>query len=285
MQIIFIALPLFETGRNTMNNKKRIIEILASEHSFPVQFVKGFFSSFHALKIVNANKKLWLYFIIPFIINLVLLSAIFYFSYNYIYPFILNIIPSGDTWYLSLLRWITGPIVIIILGIICAFLFSISGNIITAPLNDPLSARVEELLSSRKFNDKFSLPEIWRDIIRILKNTIKLLILLILFNLVILLFNIVPALGSLIYSILGFLSMLFFLGFSFFDFPLERRKLNFNQKLRIVWKFKFLCMGLGLSFIVLSVIPILGFLALNLATIGAAYIFVTCIDPNLKIEA
>ena len=264
---------------------QKILDIQSSGQSFPVQIINGFFSSFHAFKIVNKHKKLWLYFIIPFIINMVLLSAIFYLSYYFIYPFILNIIPSGDAWYLSVLRWITGPVLVIIFGIICAFLFSITGNIITAPLNDPLSAKVEELLSGKKFDDKFSLSEVWKDIMRIFKNTVKLLIILILFNLIILLFNIVPVFGSIVYSILGFLSTLFFLGFSFFDFPLERRRLNFNQKLRIIWKFKFYCIGLGLSFIVLSVIPILGFLALNLSTIGAAYIFVSYIDPNLKIEA
>ena len=266
-----------------MNTEPKI-EISKPEHSFPIQIFQGFLATFQAFKILNSHKKLWFYFIIPFIINLILLSAIFYLSYFYIYPFILSIIPAGDAWYLWLLRLIVGPIVVILLALTCVLLYSISGNIITAPFNDPLSAKVEELLSGKVFDEKLSFTGILKDIIRILKNTIKLLLFLIIFNIAILLFNFVPVIGNAVYSILSFLSVMFFFGFSFFDFPLERRKLDFGQKFKILWRFKFYSIGLGFSFSILSFIPILGFLVLNLSTIGAAELFVKYIDPNLKIE-
>lgn len=260
------------------------IKIQSPEVSIPAQFLKGFFSSFNAFKILNSHKKLWLYFIIPFIINLILLSAIFYFSYQYIYPSLLNLIPSGDAWYLSIIRWITGPLVILTMIMIFVFLYSITGSIICAPANDLLSGKVEELLTGKTFEEKFSFSGILEDIIRILKNTVKLLLFLILFNIVIILLNIIPVFGNTIYSILSLLSALFFFGFSFFDFPLERRKLLFRQKFRIIWQFKYYTMGLGFSFFILSFIPILGFLALNLAAAGAAELFVKYIEPNLTTE-
>ncbi len=66
-------------------NKEQKVEIQSPESSFPGQIINGFLASFNAFKIVAAHKKLWFYFIIPFILNLILLSAIFYFTYYYIY--------------------------------------------------------------------------------------------------------------------------------------------------------------------------------------------------------
>jgi CysZ protein len=265
-----------------MNTKQ--VAIQAPEFSFPVQLIKGFLAPYNALEIINAHKKLWLYFIIPFIINLILLSAIFYILYFYIYPFVLTLIPAGDAWYLSVLRWIIGPLLALSFVIIFVFLYSITGNIITAPVNDPLSAKVEELLGGRKFSEKFFFSTVIKDIIRILKNTIKLLFLLLIFNILIMLLNIIPLFGNALYSILSFLSALFFFGFSFFDFPLERRKLIFKHKFQIIWKFKYYCIGLGLSFFILSFIPVLGFLGLNLAAVGATDIFIKYIKPKLNTE-
>ncbi len=265
-----------------MNQQKIVIQ--PSDSSFPVQFINGFLAYFNAFKIINAHRRLWIYFIIPFAINLILLSAIFYLSYFLIYPYVLNLIPAGDAWYLSAIRWIIGPLLALSFAIIFVFLYSITGSIITAPVNDPLSAKVEELLNGRTFLEKFTFSAVIKDIIRILKNTIILLLLIIIFNILIMLLNIIPVFGNALYSILSFLSALFFFGFSFFDFPLERRKFVFKQKLQIIWKFKFFSIGLGLGFFILCFIPVLGFLVLNLATIGATDIFVKYIDPKLKFE-
>ena len=155
-------------------NKEQKVEIQSPEHSFPSQIIKGFVASFNAFKIVSAHRKLWFYFIIPFIINLILLSVIFYFTYYYVYPSLLNVIPAGSAWYLSIFRWIVGPLIAVSFAVIYVFLYSITGNIITAPFNDPLSAKVEELLSGKTFAEKFSFSSVLKDILRVLKNTVKL---------------------------------------------------------------------------------------------------------------
>ncbi len=115
-------------------------------------------------------------------------------------------------------------------------------------------------------------------------NIIRMLGLLVLVNIFLLVLNFIPIIGSLLYTVLGYLSTSFFFGFQFFDFPLERRRFNFNQKLKIAWYYKRATMGIGTAFFILSFIPIVGFLALNLGTIGATLFFVDNIRPGLEQE-
>ena len=150
-----------------------------------------------------------------------------------------------------------------------------------SPFNDPLSARVEELLGGRAQDEPLTLRLVLADVSRIAANTARLLVILVVFNALILLFNLVPVVGGLIYSALSFSSALFFFGFSFFDFSLERRRYVFGKKLGVLWRYRYMTMGVGLAFWALSLVPLLGFMALNLGTIGATVLFLDHIEPNL----
>jgi CysZ protein len=116
---------------------------------------------------------------------------------------------------------------------------------------------------------------------RITGNVFKLLLMMIAFNIAILFFNFLPLFGSVLYAALNFLSTMFFLGFQFFDFPLERRRLVFRDKLRVVWEYRYMNMGLGLGFFFISICPLLGFLGLNLGTVGGTMLFIENIKPRM----
>ena len=77
-------------------------------------FAKGVMAFYRALKTVSEEKGLKKYFVIPFLMNLVLLSSIFYFAYIFIYPEIMYLLPQGDVWYIEALRWLISPFVLII---------------------------------------------------------------------------------------------------------------------------------------------------------------------------
>jgi CysZ protein len=244
-------------------------------------FAHGLKGPFAAWRFVGEHEGLKRYFIIPFLINLVLLSGIVYLSYIFLYPLLQGIIPQGDAWYIEALKWLITPLLLIVLAIIIVLLYSISGSIITAPFNDPLSARIEKLLTRVAYEEKFSVKIFFADIVRMTLNVVKLLLLLVIFYIIILFLNLIPVIGNIVYSILSFFGTTFFLGFQFFDFPLERRRMGFRDKLVILWKLKFLTMGLGLGFFIISVIPILGFLGLNLGAIAGTVLYIEYIKPAL----
>lgn len=266
---------------NTSSKKKAVIPRRIATPGRVRLFVNGFTGPFAAWGFVREHEGLKRYFIIPFLINIVLLSAIVYLSFILVYPLLQGFIPQGDAWYLQALKWIITPLLLIILAVVIVLLYSISGSIITAPFNDPLSAKVEKLLTQVDSEEKFTVKLFLADIVRMALNVVKLLLLLLVFYVIILFINMIPVAGSIVYAILSFLGITFFLGFQFFDFPLERRRMVFRDKLRILWKLKFLTMGLGLGFFIISLIPVLGFLGLNLGAIAGTVLYVSYIKPAL----
>ena len=246
-------------------------------------FVRAFKEVFASLKSVK-EYRLYGYFIIPFLLNIIILSFMIYFSYNNILPLSTHAI-TGEGIFFDILRRLLAPLILIALSIVTIFIYSIIGTIITAPFNDILSEKLEEKLTGEKFNEKFSFSAFFEDIFRVLKNILKLLIAILIINILLLLLNFLPLIGTVMYTILSFIVTLFFLGFQFYDYPLERRKQTFGQKIKTLMYFKMQVLGLGLGFMVLSLIPIVGFLGLNMATIGATVMFVEYIKPALIPES
>jgi len=244
-------------------------------------FFSGWISLFKSFSFIGENKKLIKYFVIPFIINMVLLTSLFYFSFENINPLLQQYL-SGDFWFFVLIKPFIKLILFVLLLLIIVFLYSILGGIITAPFNDILSQRVEIIKGIKQNEEKFSISAATLDIIRVVKNLIKMVIFLIIINMFFFVLNLIPGLGTMLYGFLSFIFAMFFLGFQFFDFSLERRGLTFWQKMKIAWKFKMMVVGIGSGFFVISAIPIVGFLSLNVATVGATTLFVDNINPVLQ---
>lgn len=242
--------------------------------------ITGFSNSFRSISIAWRNKSLLIYFVVPFILNIAVLSAVFYFSYTSLVPLIKSAL-TGDQWYMNFLRVLISPVLFVLLSVFTVLVYSIAGGIITAPFLDLLSEKTEKVLGSKKSGEAFSVIELLSDILRALLNSIRLLILMLVINITLLLLNIIPG-GSFIYAFLNFLSALFFYGFQFYDFSLERRRYSFGEKLRITWKFRWSVFGSGLAFFLISFIPVIGFLGLNLCTVGATITFTEDIEPALQ---
>lgn len=246
-------------------------------------FLKGFCAFLRSFGVIKEQKGLTGYFIIPFLLNIVILTLIFFFSYYFIKPLLMEVF-AGDSWYLDLIRFLIKPILLGLLFLLTIILYSIVGSIVTSPFNDILSQKVEEKLTSADFNEKFSFTLFISDIARVASNIIKMLLLLLVLNIALLVVNLVPVAGNILYSVFSFLVTAFFLGFQFFDFPLERRKYLFKEKLKVGIKFKFQVIGLGTAFFLVSFVPLVGFMGLNCATIGATLLFIENIKPVLGRE-
>ncbi len=242
-------------------------------------FTSGISAPFRSLSLVSKTKAFWPYFIVPFILNLALLSAAFYVGYAFLLPVIHGLLPQGGAWYYRLIHWIVSPLLTLFLILATALLYSITGSILTAPFNDFISARIEESMTGVKGNEPFSFFRFIADIARIALNVVRLLVLIVVFHLLILFCNLIPLAGSALYGFLSFSAMCFFLGFQFFDFPLDRRRMAFGAKLSLMWRFKLLTIGLGLGFFIISLVPLVGFLGLNLGAAGATMLFVERIYP------
>ncbi|OHD64558.1 MAG: hypothetical protein A2176_08490 [Spirochaetes bacterium RBG_13_51_14] len=246
-------------------------------------FFRGLTAALYSFSIIRGHKGLLKYLIIPFLLNIFILSAIFFFSYTSLYDPLFSLV-KGNAWYNRLLETVLAPLLVLVISIIVVLLYSIIGSVITAPFNDVLSQRVEESLTGERREDEFGIFGIVKDILRIIRNTVKLLGIIVLINMLLLFLNLIPAVGSVMYVVLGFLSASFFFGFQFFDFPLERRRFEFRDKLSVTWHFKRMVAGVGASFFIMTFIPLVGFLGMNIATVAAAKLFIDHIKPALLSE-
>jgi CysZ protein len=247
-------------------------------------FFRGFLSFFRALPFIAHHSGFVKYFIIPFLLNIVVLVAVFVASYTFFDAWFSNLL-AGTAWYMALLRALLKPVLFMMLAIVSVLVYSITGCIVTAPFNDFLSLKVETAITGENFDERFRLTTLLKDVLRIGAGLAVLLLLVLMLNIVLLFLNLIPFFGQVLYGVTSFLTASFFIGYQFFDFPLERRRIGFSEKLWIAWHHKRLVSGLGAAFFLASYIPVLGFLGLNLATIGATILFTEFMKHRLPAVA
>jgi CysZ protein len=245
--------------------------------------LSGFLSVFQGLGLARNEKKLWPFFIVPFLLNVIILTAIFAGSWLTVNPWLQGLV-EGDAWYNNVAEAVISPVLAILLGIGTVFSYSILGNILIAPFSDFLSEKQEVILHGEDFDEPLSPMVLAKDVARAISNALRLVVAMLLINLVVLFFNLIPGIGSLIYSAISFLVTAFFMGFQFFDFPLERRRFTFREKRSILLKHFGSTVGVGIAFFLISFIPLFGFLGFNLGTLGATEEFTRYIKPRLKPE-
>ncbi len=255
-------------------------------------FLSGWMALFKSFGLVGENTSLIKFFVIPFVLNLIILTGVLFFTMTNVDSSIEGILKNfltGDSWYITMIKpfiliikFLVELILFVLILVVVIFLYSILGGIVTAPFNDIISQRVEIIKGIKQEEENFSIPAAIADVILVIKNIIKMILFMVLINALLFVLNIVPFFGQIAFAFLSFLVTMFFLGFQFFEFPFERRGLTFGQKIKIAWKFKMMVVGLGSGFFVISAIPIVGFLSLNVATVGATTLFVDNINPVLE---
>ncbi len=252
-------------------------------------FMQGLMSNMDAFNLLSKHKGLSIYYILPFLLNIVILTGLILLTYNIIEPRLTGLFGWKTdililSWLLKGISFILKPVLFMVISIIFMLCYTIIGSIITSPFTDYLALKVEEQVYGLNFDEPFSMGMIIKDIVRVIKNIIKLMILSMIIGFFAGFLNVIPVIGTILFMVVNFMITTFFLGFQFFDFPLERRRFGFSEKLKVLWKCKFMVMGVGTGFFVLSFVPLVGFLGLNNATIGATVCFLEHIKPTLNIE-
>ena len=245
-------------------------------------FTRGFGGFFSSLKMLSRYPGMAWYFLIPFILNILVLSLVFWVSYTWLAPWVMGLVPEGG-WLLSLLRLILKPLLFVILLVLTVSLYQACGCLLTGVFCDFLSEKVEQRLTGIIREEPFSLFVMIKDAGRILFNSIRILGITLLITILLLPLNLIPVVGSVAYIGLSVMSASFFFGFQFFDLPMERRRLPFGRRLSIGWRLKRMYVGVGLGFFLVSFIPFVGFLGMNLGTLAGTELFVERILPCLPV--
>jgi CysZ protein len=211
--------------------------------------ITGVTYPFRALGIFFRHRKLLPYLIVPIIINLIvgiiLYITLLFFGFDLIKDFVVIITVQIDklvnklpSWlafldYITIvLSWFLRLLLSVALLILNGFVMLQFGVIIGSPWYGQLSEKLEEIKLRQVTNIEVGIIQ---DISRAVLFELKKLLLAVGVGIGLFFLNFIPGIGTLIASIGGIALTATIVCLDFFDSSLERRRLSFRQKLRIVY--------------------------------------------------
>jgi CysZ protein len=212
------------------------------------------------------------YIIIPFLINVVLLSLAVYWGLSFFNSIVVHYIPQGDAWYWVILSYFLWTAAILMTMVLVFFGFTVSGAIISSPFNDILSEKTEELITGISNDESFSIRVFLVDALHTVLDESKKIIIFVVLMALLLPLNLVPG-GTLPYSILSVLLTVFFLVVEYTGYVFSRKHLTFRDQRRFILARKFLMLGFGTGVMGVLAIPFLQFFCIPLGVVGATQLW------------
>ncbi|MDF1529853.1 MAG: sulfate transporter CysZ [Sedimenticola sp.] len=204
------------------------------------------------------------YTLVPLAINFVVFIVIGWIGYAQFGGLLNSLLPE-ESW-LSFLRWILWPLFALSLLLVTFYTFTTIANLIAAPFNSRLSAKVEELLTGNRPPDsrltirQLILPTILSELRKLSYFLIRALPLLLLF--------LIPGV-NLIAPFLWLLFSAWFLSIEYADYPMGNHGLTFQSQHQRLKSIRMTALGFGGGVTLLMMVPLLNFVAMPAAVIGA----------------
>ena len=250
-------------------------------------FFSGATYPFRLLEVFRTHPRLLLHIIVPILINVilgvVLYIGLLFFGWQISQAVMVNLITRLDAVLVGLPSWL-GTLNYVVLGlvflvrfllgvillILTGFILVQFGVILGAPWYGKLSENLEEL---RTGTVDIIEVRLITDIRRAILFELKKLALIILMVLPLFLLNFIPVVGTLLSTVGGITVTATITCLDFFDAILERRRLQFRQKLGIVWKSLPESAGFALVCLLLMSVPLVNLLTIPFC-VGGGTLFV-----------
>lgn len=236
-------------------------------------FIKGFLDGFSgfALLLKPGIKK---FVIIPFMVNIALFSLATKLLSDQLDTWMAKLLPEWLDW----LAWILWPLFAIVLLLIVYYSFTVVANLISAPFNSILSARIEAMLTGQKpvdiNSDRFlklmtrTFTSEARKILYAIKWFVPLLIV-----------TIIPGL-NVAAPFFWVLFAAWFFALEYSDYPLANRGLFFYEVRDYNRKNRMRALGLGTAVFVMTSVPVLNFFAMPVSVAAATKMLTRTGLPN-----
>lgn len=231
------------------------------------RFIKSFLIPWQSIPMVLSNQKLFLYSLIPWVINMLifagLLLAFGFWSVNLAQRLGATL---GDAWWATILVWLTGILLIIGMTALQVLLFTYLAMLLSGVFGEQLSMHTEKHL--RGSADPSPEGDMLKIFIRSIVEELKGMLFFGLVFLLLLALNLLPVIGSIMFAIAAPLWTAMSLAFEFTAPTTERRGMRFNEKRRFIFNRVVSALGFGLGILPMSMIPILNFSFIPFAIVG-----------------
>lgn len=250
---------------------------------------------FRVLAVFWRKPQLWGYVAVPILVNCVvgifLYAGFLFWGWEsvtnltgYLSHWFDNLVANLPRW-LSFLGYLIIALgfllhVLLVTGLLLliGFILVQFGVLLGAPWYGKLSEKLEELRTGQLQVIEVGIA---RDISRAILYEVKKLVLAMTVGLLLLLLNLVPGVGAVVTTVGGITLAAIIVCLDFLDAPMERRRLRFRDKLRMVFRsfpasasFSLVCLGL-------VSIPLLNLLTIPLCVASGTLFFCDRISPKL----
>ncbi len=202
--------------------------------------------------------------LIPLLVNTVIFSLLAWLGISQFQELIDWLLPE-ESWF-AFLRWLLWPLFVLTMLLVIVYSFTVLANLIAAPFNSLLAEQVELMLSGLKPQQasgslmKNLIPTLRSEFGKLGYFLIRALPLLILFA--------IPGI-NIIAPFLWLLFNAWFLALEYADYPMANNNLEFETQLARLKASRLTSLGFGTSTTLLTMVPVLNFLAMPAAVAGA----------------
>jgi len=226
------------------------------------------------------------YVVFPALINIILFTAAIWYGYIKFDSLLERFLPS----WLEILEFLIWPLFFIACLVVIFFAFTIVANVFGAPFNGVLSEKIEEQLDAEK-NISEENPKIGQEIDRKnsylkllrgarigLSNELRKLFYIAIRAIPLLLLLLIPGI-NLFAPFIWFIFGAWLLAIEYLDYPMGNRDYTFKQQLSLIKQNRFLCLGMGLALMVMTIIPVLNFFAMPVGVAAATALWTEHLKP------
>lgn len=225
-------------------------------------FIKGFLDCFSGFGLLF-KPGIKRFVLIPFIINMGLFSLATKLLSDQLDIWLEKLLPAWLDW----LQWLILPLFWIAIALIIFYTFTILANLIAAPFNSLLSARIEAHLTGKEPNEINS-DRFIKLMYRTTKSEIQKILYAIKWFIPLIIITFIPVI-NLIAPFLWILFAIWFFALEYNDYPLANRGLFFEEVKSYNRKNRMRSLGLGSAVFIMTSIPVINFLAMPVAVAGA----------------
>jgi CysZ protein len=227
-----------------------------------ISYFKGAADCIAGFKLI-LNPGLRRFVIIPLLINIALFATAIYFFSQKIDSWVEQLLPS----WLSFLEFILWPLFALTIFLIVFYSFTLLANLIAAPFNSLLAARVEARLSGGAIED-VTADAFWKVLFRSIGAELTKILYLIKWFIPLLILTFIPVV-NVVAPFAWFLFAAWSFALEYTDYPLGNHGQLFPAVREYNRKNAMRALGFGSVVFLLTSIPVLNFLAMPVAVCGA----------------
>ncbi len=208
------------------------------------------------------------YVVIPVLINFILFTAAIWYGYVQFDTLLEQFLPTWLEW-LEFLIW---PLFIIACLLVVFFAFTIVANVFGAPFNGVLSEKIEQQISNEKISPSDDRNQGYLVLLRGarigISNEIRKLFYIAIRAIPLLLLFIIPGI-NIFAPFIWFLFGAWMFAIEYLDYPMGNRNMTFKQQLALIKQNRFVCLGMGMGIMLMTIIPGLNFFAMPVGVAAA----------------